>query len=58
MGADEAHVAVTVMFDVMVPLALQLSVQVCPEDALKPHPVTIDLVQLGGWKPQPPPMSH
>lgn len=35
-----------------------LCVQACPEDALKPRPVSADLIELGAWKPQAQPMSR
>ncbi len=35
-----------------------LCVQLCPEDALKPRPVSQDLVNLNAWKPQAQPMSR
>jgi indolepyruvate ferredoxin oxidoreductase alpha subunit len=35
-----------------------LCVQVCPEGALKPRPVSGDLIELGMWKPQAQPMSR
>lgn len=35
-----------------------LCVQLCPEDALKPRPVSQDLVTLNAWKPQAQPMSR
>lgn len=35
-----------------------LCVQLCPEDALNPRPVNLDLVDLGAWRPQSPPVSR
>lgn len=35
-----------------------LCVQLCPEDALKPRPVSQDLVNLNAWTPQAQPMSR
>lgn len=35
-----------------------LCVQLCPEDALKPLAVNLDLVDLSTWKPQAQPMSR